>query len=329
MRYINLPQTNLKLSAICMGTVLFGSETTKEDAFRTLDEFIELGGNFLDTALMYADWIVGAESSASEKTLGKWLKERHAWDKVTIATKGGERHVGGDRPRLSAQELDEQIEASRKNLGLDTLPLYYLHRDDTTRTVEEIMDPLFEHVIRGHITHLSCSNWTCERILAANEYAKQCGQAGFVAVSNGWSMARYTPGTAGDKTLVYMDDTLYAFHTKHNLTAIPFSSTAGGYFAKLDAGLPISPGQQRSYGTAENDALFSRARRLASDKGMSVAQLCLSYFYSHPFPVIPVTSFLNHGQMVEAARASEIILTPEEFAYLEGHTSPASAKSFI
>ena len=76
MRYVTIPKTDLRVSAVCMGTVFYGSTISETDSFAQLDRFVEQGGNFLDTARIYADWVPNAERSASEKTVGKWLKER-------------------------------------------------------------------------------------------------------------------------------------------------------------------------------------------------------------------------------------------------------------
>ena len=74
MKYVTLPKTDLKVSNVCMGTVFFGSTVDKKESFRVLDRFVEMGGNFFDTARVYANWVPGAEPSASEKMLGLWLK---------------------------------------------------------------------------------------------------------------------------------------------------------------------------------------------------------------------------------------------------------------
>lgn len=315
MKYVTIPKTDLRVSNVCMGTVFFGSTVDKKESFRVLDRFVEKGGNFFDTARVYANWLPGVEPSASEKMVGQWLKERGNAHKVVVATKGAHPAVGSRKPTMERTELIGQIEDSCRFLNMDALPLYYLHRDDDTLPVEYIMDTLFSQQDRGLLKHLGCSNWRADRIEAANAYAASCGRAGFVAVSDRWSLAKCIPG-AGDDTLVDMNDQLYELHRSTGIAAIPFSSTAGGYLSKLAEGKPIRDSQKECYGLPENDALAVRAKKLAEDKGVTVAQLAIAWFYSQPFTAIPVTAFSNDAQMDETVAASDLTLTPAEYAYL-------------
>ena len=317
MRYVTIPKTDLRVSAVCMGTVAYGSTISETDSFAQLDRFVEQGGNFLDTARIYADWVPNAERSASEKTVGKWLQARGYQDSVIVATKGAHPLLGTRKPTMERSDLTHQIEESCRNLNLDRIPLYYLHRDDVELPVEYIMDTLFQQQDRGLLGNLGCSNWHADRIREANAYAESCGRTGFVAVSNRWSMAKCIEG-AGDDTLVDMNEELYDMHRETGIAAIPFSSTAGGYLSKLAEGKLVRDSQRACYDLPENDALALRAKRLAAEKGVQVSQLAISYFYAQPFPAIPVTAFSNDRQMDEAIQATELLLTAEEYADLMG-----------
>ena len=225
--------------------------------------------------------------------------------------------LGTRKPTMERSDLTHQIEESCRNLNLDRIPLYYLHRDDVELPVEYIMDTLFQQQDRGLLGHLGCSNWHADRIREANAYAESCGRTGFVAVSIRWSLAKCIEG-AGDDTLVDMNEELYDMHRETGIAAIPFSSTAGGYLSKLAEGKLVRDSQRACYGLPENDALALRAKRLAAEKGVQVSQLAISYFYTHPFPAIPVTAFSNDRQMDEAIQATELLLTAEEYADLMG-----------
>lgn len=316
MKKVTLGKTTLTVSAVCMGTVYFGSRMDDAASFAMLDHFAELGGNFLDTARVYADWVPLAQRQASEKCIGRWLKARKIQDQVVIATKGGHPPLFlPGRPTLSAKDLAHQAEESRRNLGLDTLPLYYLHRDDTKIPVAQIMDVLFSLQDEGVIRHIACSNWTAERIRQTNAYAAACGREGFVAVSNQWSLARFVPG-AGDQTLVHTDDGLCAFHRESGIPLLPFTSLAQGYLSKLAEDKPIGRNLIAEWGLPENAAIAARARDLAAQKNMTVAQIAQCFFYAQDFQVVPVMSFSSVAQMEEAAAATEMTITPEECAWL-------------
>ena len=315
MKIIQLGSTALRISALCLGTDYYGSRVSREDSFAALDHFVSLGGNFLDTARVYADWLPQAERQSSEKCLGRWLKARQLQDRIVVATKGGHPPLTGGRPTLAADALAFQADESRRNLGLDTLPLYYLHRDDPALPIAQIMDALFTLQDRGVIRHIACSNWTAERIEAANAHAASCGREGFVAVSNRWCLARCVPGV-GDPTLVHTDDQLLAMHARTQLPLVPFSAMAHGYLSKLAEGKPISDSHRAAYGMPENALLAQRAKALAQQKSVSVAQIALCSLYAQPFPVVPVMSFSSLAQMEEAAAATELTLSAEEIAFL-------------
>ena len=103
-----LPNTDLTVSAICLGTSNLGTTVSEADAFALLDAFVDHGGNFLDTAAVYANWIPG-ELSVSEKTLGRWMKatrqprQNHRCNEGRASRPGDDAHLpdvaAGDRER--------------------------------------------------------------------------------------------------------------------------------------------------------------------------------------------------------------------------------------
>jgi len=315
MKRIQLGTTALQVSAVCMGSVPFGSSTPDEKAFALMDRFAELGGNFMDTARIYADWLPG-EKQASEKCIGRWLKSRGMQEKMIVATKGGHMPLGQRKPTLSEAEIRPQVEDSLRNLGLERLPVYYLHRDDPEMTVEDIMDPLLAMQREGKLGYLACSNWREDRIAEANAYAQANGSEGFVTVSNRWSMARCIEGSGGDDTLVDMNDALYRFHCDTGIPSTPFTSMAQGYLSKLAEGKPLTGYHKACYGLPENEGIARRAALLAQEKGMTVAQVSQCYFYAQPFCVVPVAAFSSIAQLEEAAAATEMSLTAQELNWV-------------
>ena len=119
----------LDVSAICMGTDHLGTRVPEETAFAILDKYVAEGGNFVDTANLYATWIEGCHGGESEAMLGRWIKDRGNRDELIIATKMGWPYQ--DVPMSSSAELiAQEAEKSLERLGIDTIDLYYTHRDD-------------------------------------------------------------------------------------------------------------------------------------------------------------------------------------------------------
>lgn len=316
MEKIKLGSTDLFVSPLCMGTVYFGSRMDDESSFAQLDQFVALGGNFLDTARVYADWVDPSIQQSSEKSLGRWLKARGLQKQIIVATKGGHPPLGrAGRPTLSPEELLQQADESRRNLCMETIPLYYLHRDDPALPVEQIMDALFRLQDLGIVQYLGCSNWTEDRILAANAYARAHGREGFSVVSNRWSLARCISGV-GDPTIVHTNDALIRMHQETQLPLLPFTAMANGYLSKLAEGKDISPALLTQYDLPENAAIAQRAAELAAQKGMTVAQVAQCFFYAQDFPVIPVMSFSSIAQLEESAAAASMHITPGEAQWL-------------
>ena len=316
MKSVQLYTPELTVSRLCLGTVGFGSTMDDRTSFAYMDRFAELGGNFLDTARVYADWLPDAPRQASEKCIGRWLRARGMQDKCIVATKGGHPPLDGSGgPTLSLEELTRQADESRRNLGLDTLPLYYLHRDDPRIPISHIMDALFTLQDRGVIRHVGLSNWTPDRILAASGYARQNGREAFAVISNQWSLARPVPG-AGDPTLVHMDGELLRLHRQLHIPLAPYTAMAQGVLSKMAAGIPLSPALKKQWGTPENEAIAARASVLARQKGMTVAQVAQCFFYAQDFPVAPAMSFSSMAQLEEAAQAADLSLTAAEADWL-------------
>jgi aryl-alcohol dehydrogenase-like predicted oxidoreductase len=179
MHVVRIPNTNLDVSSLCLGTGEFGSKLDRAAAWQLLDAFVAAGGNFLDTANVYADWVPGTKSS-SEKTIGAWLAQRGNRAQLIIATKGAHPLLASmNVPRCSPADILHDIEQSLGHLQTDVIDLYWLHRDDPARPAGEIIETLAAQVKAGKIRYFGCSNWRVERIAAANSYAATSSLAAF------------------------------------------------------------------------------------------------------------------------------------------------------
>jgi len=314
MPFIRIPRTNLTPSSLCLGTGNIGSSLHREDSFALLDAFVELGGNFLDTAKIYADWLPG-ERSISEKTIGEWMQSRSIRDRIILATKGAHPELSAmGIPRLSPRDIISDLDASLRNLRTDRIDLYWLHRDDPARPTADIMDTLAAQVAAGKILHFGCSNWRTDRIRTAQEYAAKQGIPGFIANQMLWSLAATNPDAMPDKTMVAMDASLKKYHTESGLAAIPYSSQAGGLFHKMARGLQDLPG---IHAVDANTVRFQRLMELRTQTGLSITEVVLGYLQSQPFPTIPIIGCNNTAQLNDSWKAAGTRLTPEQIAFLE------------
>lgn len=320
MKYCSIPNTDLTPSVLSLGTGDMGGSMDPTTSFQILDRYLASGGTLVDTAKIYNDWIPG-ETSRSEKLIGNWMKQRKNRGQVILATKGAHpRFETMNIPRLSAQEITADLEASLCNLQVEEIDLYWLHRDDPSRPVQDILDTLHHLVIAGKIRYFGASNWKLDRIQAAQEYAASQGFLGFVAVQNLWNLAHINDAAMSDQTLVGMSDDLWEYHRQNQLAAIPYTSQANGVFQKLDAGRRdrISPQHKAMYLNPITEERFARLQTLKEQTGLTASQITLAYLTSQPFPTIPVIGPHSVAQLDDSMTAGELSLTPDQLAFLKG-----------
>lgn len=313
---MNLKRINksaLLVSPICMGTAAIGSIVNERDSFERFDMFYENGGNFLDTSNIYSDWIDGIPKSVSEKTIGKWIKSRNLASEVVVATKGGHGKLHGviaGKTRLGRDELNEQIQKSLENLCVNSIGLYYLHRDDTSIAIENIMDTLFDNIDKGFIRNIGCSNWSLERLKLANEYAKKCGRNGFIVSSDRWSLAKFKPDK--DPSIVPFNKERFEYIKENDMTEIPFQAMGRGTLSLIaDGKIP-----DENYMVDENYILSERAAEIAKQHETSVAAVSIAYLTNQNINVIPIMFFDNANQIKEAFSGANIKLSEEEISKL-------------
>src|SRR5437764_11219812 len=258
MDRVRLPGTDVEISALCLGVAEIGVRQTEIEAHRLLDYWLQSGGNGIDTARVYSDWVPG-EKHRSERIVGDWLKAAGVREKIVLATKAGHPLLeNSSRVRLSPSELKQDLEGSLETLGTDYIDLWFLHRDDERLPVEEIIDSCDTFVRDGRVKALGAANWTARRIRKANDYASRAGKAGFVATQLFWNLgSRHFRGL--ESTQRSMDDDAEQLHEAGNLVAKPFSSKAGGFFCGwLEvADIGRLKGEQSGYVTKANSQLAS------------------------------------------------------------------------
>ena len=323
MATLTLPSTDLAVSPICLGTADMGSTIPRERAFDLFDLFVELGGNFLDSANVYANWLPG-ERCISEKTIGAWMKERGNRDRMVIATKGAHpdlktMHV----PRLSPREIVSDIDESLRNLGTDRIDLYYLHRDDPSRPVEDVMTTLNNQIKAGKVRYIGCSNWKAARIHDAMHFSLRNNLQSFRADQMQWNAAVPDPAHFFDPTMVAMSPELYQLHGETGLAAIPYSSQAGGIFNKMakEPQKYLDTGWPGTYNNPENGRRLHRMLTVCAEKSITVTQAVLGFLLSQPFTTVPIVGCKSPQQLRDSMGAMDVRLTAEELSAITGGAS--------
>ena len=300
----SLPGSNLIVSSICLGGMDF-CPTFPVDA--VISAYAEAGGNFIDTAHCYGFW-TDFGSGASERAIAAYFRRNGGREKFIIATKGGHPSALGYRNTqryMAPGRIKADIDDSLARLELDTIDLYWLHRDDVSVPVEEIIDTLNEEADRGRIQNLGASNWTTSRIAAANRYASENGKRGFVASQPQFSLASPPPEAGGMRFLHRPEEV--EWHRTTGFPVVAYSSTAKGYFTGSEA---------KEYDSDLSRLRLSRAMKIADQRGVKTGQVALAFLMNQGFPVIPIVGTKDTGHLREAIEAAAISLDKEEVDWL-------------
>lgn len=315
---VTLGSTELKVSKLCYGTNMFGTAVDQGRANELLDTFVSLGGNFIDTARSYGDWVPNVPKGASERAIGAWLKNRPR-DSVVIATKGAmlDLRAGDWAPRVNPQAIAADLNESLEHLQVSTIDLYWLHLDDPSQPVGPIVDALIAHQQAGRIRYFGASNWTPARITEAQNYAKSRGHQGFVAIQPFWGLAAPNREVAAQTGYgLYYEDGLQPLH-QAGMTVVPYSSQSRGFFSKLAQGEAQLPkGLADIYLNDVNRRRFKAVTALAGQRGVPVSELVLAYLTSQPYPTLPIIGASRPEQLKDSVKALDIKLTAPELEQL-------------
>jgi len=299
---------DVRVSPICLGTGSFGSAISREDSFALLDTYAEHGGNFLDSAHIYAAWIEGGEG-ASESTIGEWLRANGNRNDIVIGTKGG--HPPLDdmmEGRCSPEDLNQDLNESLERLGTDHVDVYWLHRDDPTRPAGEIVETLACFVCDGRVRSYGVSNWPVVRIEEANAYARDHDLPPLVANQPGWALAAAPESLEFVAGMRYADHDTVEWHAENRFPLVAYSAQAGGYFGEENVawahgGFDGPTPRGASYDTHKNRWRLLRAIDLAKADGLTPNQVALAYLLNHPFPVVPIIGTSKPKRVAEAMDA--------------------------
>ncbi|AZI34917.1 putative oxidoreductase [Caenibius tardaugens NBRC 16725] len=320
LKKVNLPGTDLQVSELCYGTNMLGTAIDQPSANAILDRFVELGGNFLDTARSYGDWVPDAPAGASERAIGAWLKGRNR-DDVVIATKGAQvdMRAGDWRNRVTPEDIASDLAESLDHLGVDTIDLYWLHADNPQAPVGPIMDALFAHQDAGKIRYIGASNWSPERIREANAYAASKGRQGFVASQTFWGLAApEREASAAQGYQLYYEDGYQDIHAE-GVTMIPYSAQSGGYFTKLAHGEAAVPDMLKArYNNPINAKRFEAVKAVAERHDASINDVVLGYLTNQPNTTVPIFGARSPEQIEDSVKAADLALSADELTKLRG-----------
>jgi aryl-alcohol dehydrogenase-like predicted oxidoreductase len=317
MRYGTIPGIHKPVSRIVQGTMMIESHAL-EASFALLDGVFRLGCTTFDTAHVYG-------GGDSERTFGRWMRERNMRDEIVIIGKGA--HPNQDRPRVTPFDITSDLYDSLARFGTDYIDLYLLHRDDPTVPVGPIVEVLNEHLNAGRIRAFGGSNWTHERIRAANDYAEQRSLLPFVASSPNFSLAAPLRAPwAGAITISGADGhEAREWYRKEQMALFTWSSLAGGFFSGRFGRDTIASLDEWLASIYNSDVNFDRLDRvctLAAQKSLTPPQVALAFVLNQPLNIFALVGCRTVDEFAANAAACEILLSEEEMRFLDGGETP-------
>ena len=242
---------------------------------------------------------------------------------MIVGTKGAHPHFPTPHiSRLTHNNLVSDIDESLQCLQTEYIDLYWLHRDDLTQPVADIIETLNEQVTRGKMRYFGCSNWHVDRIEEAMQYAAEHHVAGFVGNQLMWSLAVPNPDGIEDTSVVFMDTRTLEFHRKTNMAVLAYSSQARGFFSKVNNNATGLPDRLRNmYDNAENRERLRRLQAVSNELSLALPTVLLAYLTNQAFPTFPVSGCANNQQLLENLQAADIVLNADALGYLEGCVS--------
>jgi aryl-alcohol dehydrogenase-like predicted oxidoreductase len=221
------------------------------------------------------------------------------------------------RHRLDKASIESDVDESLEALGLASVDLYFLHRDETARSVGDILETLNDLVASGKAKLLGASNWSAARIEEANAYAASHGMQGFAVNQPQWSLA--FQHHVADKTLIQMDRDTYEMLRKTKLPCMPYSSQAKGFFTKRfelgEERLPFA--LKRDFVSEDNARRYEAVLRVHEATGLSVGAIALAYLTGQPdFLTLPIVGVSKLSQVEALREAADAALPPESLRAL-------------
>lgn len=313
--YVTLGRSGLRVSPLCLGAMTFGEDlgwgSSVEESEQIIDRYVELGGNFIDTANFYT-------ASHSEKIIGDHVGRHPARrDRLTIATKfSGNLYPGDPNGGGSGRKaIVNACENSLRRLQTDYIDLYWLHMWDAHTPIDETMAALDDLVRAGKVRYLGVSDTPAWKIVEANLIARFRGWSSFIGLQIEYSLLQRT-----------VEQELVPMAGEFGLGITPWSPLAGGAlsgkYTRANAGkheadrgslLDVS---DKTYDVVDELEIIAKAH------DTSVASVALAWVHAKPGVTSIIIGARRMSQFEENIHALDVTLTAEELGRLDAITEP-------
>ena len=309
---MKLGTTDLNVFELCLGGNVFGWTADQDTSFQVLDDYAAAGGNFIDTSDAYSHWIEGHQGGESEVILGNWMQSRGNRASMIIATKVG---ILPSRPGLSAANINLAVDECLTRLQTDRIDVLYAHRDDEQTPLEETRTAFDALVRSGKVGHIAASNYSAERLQAAQDIARSAGLATFVALQHHYNLVHRTDYEGPLRDVV----------AANNMVSLPYYSLASGFLTgKYRDGAPLEGARAKGAGQYMTDrglAILAAMDDVAAEHEVSLTAVALAWLAAQPTVATPLASARIPAQLPDLLQMVGLELTAEQIATLSAVSS--------
>jgi aryl-alcohol dehydrogenase-like predicted oxidoreductase len=312
MQYRNLGRTGLKVSTLGLGAMQWGWTADEATSWAIMDAFVAAGGNFLDTADIYSNWVTGNQGGVSEEIIGRWIKARGKRHEVVLATKvRGRMWAGPNGEGLSRSHLIKACEDSLRRLQTDYIDLYQTHWFDAETPVEETMAALDTLVQQGKVRYVGCSNHPAWRLVAALWASDKHNLVRYETLQPHYNLAYRQEFEQELKTVV----------TQYGLGVMPYSPLANGFLTgKYHQGEMQNSARagsvQKRYFTDAGWRVIDAVRQVATEINSTPTAVALAWLLAQPFMTTPIIGANSVEQVQGSLAAVTVQLSAEQLETL-------------
>ncbi|HEY9186196.1 MAG TPA: aldo/keto reductase [Salegentibacter sp.] len=327
MKYTNLPNTDIKVSKICLGTMTWGEQNTEAEGHQQIEFALDKGVNFLDTAEMYAVPARPETQGKTEEIIGTWLNKTKRRDELVLASKivGPGEYVAHIRENLdySKETLEDALDKSLKRLQTDVIDIYQLHwperqtnffgkrgfsvseEEEWQENFEEVLSNLHYFVKKGKIKHIGLSNETPYGLMRFLEESKK-DLPRVLTVQNPYNLLNR-------KDEIGLTEILH----REKVGYLPYSPLGMGVLTgkhldgiKKNSRLDLFP-QYKRYSNEQAVKATREYSEIAKKHGLSFAQMSLAFINQQPFVTSNIIGATNLDQLGENIGSIDLELPPE------------------
>lgn len=300
---VALGKTDLQIHHLCLGGNVFGWSATAQESELVLDAYADAGGNFIDSADRYSEWLEGNVGGESETIIGDWMRSRGNRSEIIVATKVAKLTT---RAGLAAANIAGAAEDSLRRLGTDYIDIYYAHHDDESVPLEESLTAFHKLVTSGKVRYIAASNYTAQRLAQALKISRDLGISEYLILQPHYN------AIVRDE----YESALLELAVKEEIAVLPYFALAAGFLTgKYQPGVDVESVRAEDMPEYMNErgwAILQALTDIAAQHNAPIPATALAWLRAQPGIAAPIASARTLEQLAQLLPIVE--LSPAQIA---------------